>query len=196
MSEPTNANAKKEEAFLRLFRELYSNGPIKVVKDKGHIDLVNDHVRLCSNKEPYLDAIEMLEEQGLIKISENGTHFRIYALTDKGVLTAALQQYEREYFCSCKNCSEALNDILTNLIENRFIKLIVGTNGHPHIVGTSSQLCSQEKPFIAAICKLERLGFVSRTDDFTYLLTRKGQLTARIMMVPSSEKMNERSALN
>ncbi len=189
---------RAEEAYSKLMYELYTNGPIRLISDNGHVDLVNEQVRLCCMREPFLDVIDAMQKRQLVEKIGDREQARMYALTEKGFLTALVMRSRRraDDLCECANCGDAFEEILRQLRDNGELQLVLGHNGHPHFVGNAIQLCCDQKPFLDAICRLERYNLVFMTDDLSYRLTRRGAITAQMMLLPGSKNFSKRAFLN
>jgi hypothetical protein len=184
---------------LTLICQLYTNGPMKLVSDKGHLDLVNEYVRLCCLKEPFLDIINAMEAEQVVEELNDGKHDRFYALTEKGFLTVVLMRYQGQANdnCQCINCISAFDELMGKLLRYGSLQLVRSHNQHPHFVGADSlQLCCNEKPFLKAMGVLERYRLVETTNNFTYRLTSKGAITAQLISMPGSHKHSQRALFN
>lgn len=177
------------EAYSRLIYELYMHGPIRLVPNDQHMDLVNNQGRLCCLREPFLEVLAVMEHERLVKNVGREENERVYALTDKGFLTAILIGYNQRSDdpCHCSKCAEAFDDVIRELLSSGSLQIVVGHSGHPHVVGARVRFCCNQKPYLKAMCTLERYRLVERQEDFVYRLTDTGKTSARIMLTTGSQ---------
>lgn len=180
------------DAFFRLMYEIYTHGPISLVEDKGHMDLVNSKVRLCCKKEPFLDALSAMKKQELVEELVSESPEKTFGLTEKGLLSATVMrsQSRSDALCSCKHCGAIFNEIIRALLISGALKINLGYVGHghhPHIMGQNAvKFCCDRKPYLEAICILERYRIVERDEEFVYKLTRQGRASAQMMLITTA----------
>ncbi|GEM_PF-6564333 len=199
MTEPENApHAELLEAYSKLIHELFVNGPVRLVSRDGHLDIVNEQMMLCSMKGPFLHVFDVMRKQKLVEELKSVKHDRIFALTNKGYLTAVLHNCRKKSleFCKCSSCAEAFDEVLRHLLYFGGLQMVVGHDGHPHFLTECTTLCCDRKPFLEAICKLERHGLVSSSEDFKFRFTEKGQVTAQLMLMPQAMNFSRAASLN
>lgn len=202
MPEQNDTRLTPEQAYERLICELYENGPFRLVENKGHPDLINSKVRLCCAREGFLNAINFMQKHELIQAIENEQEDRIYTLTYKGYLTALLMRYRgwREKRCTCNKCAgelaAAFEELLCELQRGPMQLTVSSHRKHPHFMGSKSQLCCRQAPFLEAMCNLERHNLVMMTSDFVFRLTSKGAISAQLLRLPDTGKRGERAITN
>lgn len=192
-----------EQAYQRLIHELYENGPFRLIAENGHPDLVNDKVRLCCAREPFLDVINVMQKHQLVQEITNEQKDCIYTLTYKGYLTALLvrSRTKRHSRCKCDKCSNELMRAFEHLLQELQragpMQLVLSKHhGHPHFVASQAQLCCSQAPFLDAMCELEHYGLVSMSADFLYRLTSKGAISAQCLKLPDSRARSDRAIAN
>jgi len=180
---------RAREAYSRLIYELYMHGPIRLVPNDGHIDLVNSQARLCSQREPFLEVLAVMQNERLVKNVGHEENERVYALTDKGYLTAILIDYNQRSDdpCHCSKCAEAFDDVIRELLSSGSLQIVVGHSGHPHVIGARVRFCCNQKPYLKAMCTLERYRVLERQEDFVYRLTDTGKISAKMMLTTGSQ---------
>lgn len=188
---------KKQDAFERLLYELYTFGPIRLVDDNGHPDLVSDNSRLCCKHEPFLEIVELMQENRLVESLEVKRE-RILILTDKGHLTGMLfaQRSRIDKNCNCQRCCAAFDEFLRLLLQCRKVQLVLNEEGHPHIIADEKNLCCRNKPFLYVLCKLEQQRLVEISEDFLCSITDRGRKLAHMILLPNSAVFAESARLN
>jgi hypothetical protein len=186
------------EAYSRLMDELSRHGPLRLLDENGHVDLINEQTRLCCTREPFLDVINVMLESRLVEMVNVDSESNFYLLTDKGQLTALLMSHRRRVhdICHCKNCAAAFEEVLGHFIQKAELQLILKDSGHPHLVAEAVDLCCDKKPLLYVLCQLESYHFVEMSPDLIFRLTKIGVKTARLMLVPDSIKQSFRASLN
>lgn len=196
MPEQNKSRLSAEEAYEQLISELYDNGPMELVGDEQHADLINGRVRLCCVTEPFLAVIRVMQKHELVQAVKKESQ-RLFVLTSKGYLTALVMRYRtrRDTRCRCNKCAlevaEAFEKLLLELLQNGPMELTASNHrDHPHFMSDNKQLCCRQAPFLDAVSDLEKFGLVEMTHDFVYKLTERGALSARLLQVPAKKMGN------
>ncbi len=195
--ESNNPSLSAAQAYSRLMDELSRNGPLRLLDENGHADLINEQTRLCCTREPFLDVINVMLASCLVEMVNVGED-NFYWLTEKGHLTALLMSHRRRVhdICQCNNCDLAFQEVLCHFLQKGELQLILKDIGHPHLVAEAVNLCCDKKPLLYVLCQLESYQFVEMAPDFTFHLTKTGVKAARLMLVPDSTKQGSRASLN
>lgn len=167
-----------QQATSRLFFELYKYGPLRVVQENDHTDLVGTQSRLCCVSDPYLEAINAMERNELVRESRNDANDSLFTLTDKGHLVAYLikQRPRANDPCDCNDCEDSLDKVLWELRHSRHLKLLTNDNCEfPHLESQQMQMCLEDNSLLDALLKLERMGLVRLQEDLCFHLTKKGE---------------------
>jgi hypothetical protein len=200
MHQPNNKNTiSVQQATSRLLFEMYKYGPLRLDKKEGHTDLVGRQNTLCCQADPYLQAIEALEKNELVKVSKNSADSSLFSLTDKGYLVSfLLRSRSRSNFdCECNDCEEGLDKILWEIKNSGGLKLITNDDCEfPHLESKNSQMCLEEDSLLDAVLRLERMGIVRLDDDMSFKFTKKGQYSAQFTLLSFSKHRSRLAQLN
>lgn len=185
-------------AYSRLIYELYTHGPVRLVSNDGHVDLVSSEVLLCSLREPYLEALAVMQNERLIENVGRQENECVYTLTNKGVLTVIMAGHWQQGndLCHCAKCTDAFDDVIRGLLASGSLQLVLGHEGHPHLIGGTTLFCCNQKPYLKVICALERYRLVERQEEFIYSLTQRGKTSVRVMLATGSKTGSENSWRN
>lgn len=195
--EHTHPNDRKQDAFQRLLYELYTCGPLRLVVENGHPDLVNQEARLCCRHDPFLEVIDVMEQRELVSALKDGQDERVFILTDKGCLTAMMfsQRKRSQENCQCQRCNLAFVDFVRLLLKHERFQLI-NEDGHPHILFEKDDLCCKQKPYFYVLCKLEQQGCVEISESFYGRITDRGKRSAHLILQTGSNDFSSSAYLN
>jgi DNA-binding MarR family transcriptional regulator len=188
-----------QDALARLIYELHKYGPLRLVDDKGHHDFVGRKTRFCCSAEPFLEAMNMLENKALVRQYRNQADQSLYSLTDKGFLLAYLLKTSAsaDCRCYCQECSSNFERLLSEMKDCGPLKLVTKDDCEfPHLESIDLQFCLEDESLLQAITRLERDGFVRMNEDFSFHLTRKGSLSTQLMLSPFSKLRAQASEQN
>ena len=174
-----------QQATSRLFFEMYKYGPLRVVKENDHTDLVGRQSRLCCVSDPYLEAIDKMERSELVRETKNDANDSLFTLTDKGHLVAYLikQRPRANDPCDCNDCEDSLDKVLWELKYARKLKLLTSDEcEYPHLESDQMQMCLEDDSLLDALLRLERMGLVKLQEDLTFHLTTKGERSAEFTL--------------
>lgn len=195
--EHNSQNSRNQEAFQRLLYELYKCGPLRLVVENGHPDLVNQEARLCCKHDPFLEVIDLMQQRELVSTLKDGQDERVFILTDKGCLTAMMfgQHKRSQENCQCQRCNDAFVDFVRLLLKHERFQLI-NEDGHPHIVFEEEDLCCKRKPYLYVLCKLEQHECVEISESFYGRITTRGKRSAHLILQTGSKNFSSSAYLN
>lgn len=188
-----------QDAITRLIYELHKHGPLRLVNDKGHADLVGRRTRFCCFEEPFLEAMDMLEKKSLVREFRNEADQSLFTLTDKGFLLAYLLKTRAtaDRRCYCQECTSNFECILSEMNDCGPLKLTTKDDCEfPHLESSDFEFCLEDESVLQAIARLERDGLVHMNEDFSFHLTKKGILSTQLMLAPFSKLRAQASELN
>lgn len=190
-------DSREQKAFQRLLYELYTCGPLRLVVENGHPDLINQEARLCCRHDPFLEVIDLMQQRKLVSALADGQDERVFILTDKGCLTAMMlgQRNCLKENCQCQKCNDAFTDFLRLLIQHEKFQLI-NEDGHPHVTLEKEDLCCKKKPYLYVMCKLEQYGCVEISESFHGRITERGKRTAHLLLQTGSKDFSSSAYLN
>ena len=150
---------------------------MEVVPDAsaGHSHLIIGKSRYCSVREPFLDAIAMLERQNTLYVSSGPGEALLYKLSPKGLLAVRAD-------LQCEDSTriaKAFSVLIETIHRASSISLVIEQNGHPHLVTASSSLCCLSEPFLHALVQLEHRKLVQVNSKYEFRLSSKGVLSVQ-----------------
>lgn len=200
MHQPNNKRSiSVQQATSRLLFELYKYGPLRLVKEAGHTDLIGRQSKLCCLSDPYMEAISGMQRNELIRESRNSADDPLFSLTDRGYLVAFLvrSRSTTNYDCECSDCEDGIDKVLSEMRNSGGLKLITTDDCEfPHLDGGQAHMCLEDDSFLDAILRLERLGLVKLQEDMSFKLTKKGLFSAHFTLSTSSKARALRASLN
>lgn len=200
MHQPNNKNAISiQQAITRLLHEMYRYGPLRLAENDGHTDLVGRESRLCCQSDPYLQAIEGLERNALVRESKNSANDSLFSLTDKGYLVTFLirSRSKSNYDCECIDCEIGMDKVLSEIKDSGALKLITNDECEfPHLESKDSQMCLEEDSLLDAVLRLERMGLVRLDENMSFKLTKKGLYSAQFSLLSCSKQHAKLAQLN
>jgi len=188
-----------QDAVTRLIYEMHKYGPLRLIEDNGHPDLVGRRTSLCCSTEPFLEALDLLEKKFLVIVFRNEADQPLFSLTDKGYLLAYLLKTRAtaDRRCYCQECKSNFERILSEMNDCGPLKLITKDDCEfPHLESSDFQFCLEDESVLQAITRLERDGLVRMNEDFSFHLTKKGTLSTQLMLAPFSKIRSQAAELN
>lgn len=199
-SESNNSALSLQEAFFELIHELYTHGPLRLIYENEHPELVGRRTRLCCVSHPFLSALKEMTRQELVKEVKNESRQSMFTLTDRGLLMAyflrARWKAEKNR-CFCEDCTTHFERLLSEMKTVGALQLVTKDNCEfPHLQSSKLRICLEDESILDAIAKLENAGLVKLTEDLAFQLTKEGHLTTHLMLSTDSRARAKTSQLN